>query len=253
MRKFDSAAVAARITAGEEILGIQYPLNLAETAPLALPLSVSIIPELTTAKVQIVLFNITNKPSVNIQERSLRGCLIAHCGEGIILLDEDDPARMRFAAAHEIAHFVGHYLERRNLAVARLGLNILDVLDGKRDATPAERVGGILTGCPLGVFTDVMERRDGSPTNAATELMEYEADEAAFLALAPVGTVIARVMAGWKTVSKTTVIACLTKEFGLSGDDADRHAPRILSTIARNQPSFIDGLRMAAARTDAEH
>ena len=252
MSRFDSAAVATRMTAGERLLGDQFPRNLGETGQLALPFSVLTVPSLTTRNVQNVLFGITGRSSEKIANRRLRGCLVAHRGRGLIFLDEDAPEAMRFAAAHEIAHFVGHYLTRRDLAVGRLGPSILEVLDGKRDATPAERIGGILAGCRLGVFTDVMDRDGGRPTSATTELMEHQADEAAFLALAPIGTVITRVIASAGELSHPAIIECLIKEFGLTTVDADRYGPHVLSATARGRPSFVDGLRIAASTNRAE-
>jgi hypothetical protein len=245
---FNSFAVAAQMIAGEALVQGQFPRMLQDTAPLALPVSVSMVASLTTRKVQHVLFQLTGRPSTNIVERRLRGCLVAHKGQGMIFLDEDDPAAVRFAAAHEIAHFVGHYLDRRRYSVVSLGSEILEVLDGLRDPTPEERLGGIIAGCPLGVFTDVMDREDGRPTTAMAESMEYEADEAAFLAIAPIGTVIARVSAAKEPIERPMVEACLVSDFGLSPSDAERHSPRILSAVARGRPSFVEGLRVAARR-----
>lgn len=252
MTQFDAASVADRMTEGEKLTGGRYPRNLQETAPLALPVSVSVVPTLTTQRVQNALFAITGRTSATIQDRRLRGCLVAHRGRGLIFLDEDRDTALRFAAAHEIAHFVGHYLDRRTLAMARLGPGILEVLDGVREATPAERIGGILAGCPLGVFTDVMERDQGQPTSEAASAMEYEADEAAFLALAPIGIAIKRTLANSGELTHSAVRDCLESDFGLSPIDAGRHAPRVMSAAARSRPTFIEGLRAAASRIALE-
>jgi len=246
---FDPAAVAARMTAGERLLGAGFPRNLAESAPLTLPLSVSIVASLTTHKVQSSLFSMTGRTSVKIADRRLRGCLVAHRGRGMVFLDDDEASAVRFAAAHEIAHFVGHYLDRREVALARLGPNILQVLDGERAASAAERMGGILAGCPLGVYTDVMIRQGGQPTTTAAERLEYEADEAAFMALAPIGAVIAKALAEDQDVSRPAVVRSLVQNFGLAPLDAERHAPRILNAVARNKPNFVEGLRLAASKS----
>jgi hypothetical protein len=185
-------------------------------------------------------------------ERRLRGCLVAHRGRGLVFLDDDEAAAMRFAAAHEIAHFVGHYLNRREVALARLGPDILYVLDGVREASPAERMGGILAGCPLGVFTDVMMRQGGQPTTTGAERIEYEADEAAFIALAPIGVVIAKTLASSGEISRSAVVQSLLQDFGLSPLDAERHAPKILSAVARTRPTFVEGLRLAASRSGSD-
>ena len=126
------------------------------------------------------------------------------------------------------------------------------MLDGIRPPTPQERLAGILAGCRLGVFADVLEREDGVPLTAAAEIMEYEADEAAFLALAPIGIVIARAHELFGQADRSSVTAALTEFFGLSAEDAERHAPRIVNAAARSKPSFIDKLRKAASDAERE-
>ncbi|MFN3170693.1 MAG: hypothetical protein ACE37E_08370 [Hyphomicrobiales bacterium] len=249
---FDAAAVAARITAGVDLIDSGFPRELAHIAPLTLPISILVAANLTTADVAKALRSATGKASRPTRERRLRGCLVAHRGFGMIFLDEDDPNMMRFALAHELSHFVGHYLARRELVIARMGSDIVNVLDGVRPATPQERLAGILTGCSLGAFTDVMEREDGVPLSTEAEIMEYEADEAAFLALAPIGQVIAKTIDHYGKVDRPTATATLAKVFGLSDCDANRHAPRVVNAAARNRPSLIDQLREAASEMKTE-
>lgn len=249
---FDAAATAARMTAGADLVGSGFPRDLIEIAPLNLPVSIIVRPSLTTADVEQTLAAATGRASDKLKQRRLRGCLVAHRGFGMIFLDEDDPQLMRFALAHELAHFTGHYLARRELAIARLGIGIIDVLDGARVPTAQERLAGILTGCRLGAFADVMEREDGIPLTAAAEIMEYEADEAAFLALAPIGIVIARTHEREGQVNRAAVTACLTDVFGLSAGDADRHAPRIVNAVGRSRPTLIEQLRKAASKIERE-
>lgn len=249
---FDAAAIAARMTAGADLIGSGFPRDLAQIAPLTLPVSIVIVANLTTSDVAQALASVAGKSALILRRRRLRGCLVAHRGCGMIFLDEDDPALVRFALAHELAHFTGHYLARRELAVALLGGGIVEVLDGVRQPTPQERLASILTGCTLGVFSDVMERDDGVPLTAAAEIMEYEADEAAFLALAPIGVVIARTLELFDRIDRPSVNAALTEFFGLSASDADRHAPRIVNAAARSKPSFIDKLRKAASELERE-
>lgn len=244
---FDAAAIADRMTAGIEIFDPGFPRDLGLIAPLTMPISATIVPSLTTADVEETLRAMTGRASRRVAKRRLRGCLIAHRGCGLIFLDADADDLLRFAVAHEVAHFTGHYLIRREIALARLGADILSVLDGERDATPTERLGGILAGCPLGIFTDVMERDGASPLSRTAERMEFEADEAAFLALAPVGTVIARTLEAEGKIDQAAVIAVLIDQFGLAHRDAARHAPRIVTAVARSRPTLIDQLRSAAS------
>lgn len=246
---FDAAAVAARMTAGVEFFDPGFPRNLAAISPLTMPVSITVTPSLTNTDVERAVGAVTNRSFRNLPTRRLRGCLIAHCGCGMIFLDDDEPALMRFAIAHELAHFAGHYLARRKFAIARLGPAIIEVLDGKRAPTPSEQLGGILSGCSLGVFTDVMNRDGHAPLSATAEIMEYQADEAAFLSLAPTGLVIARTVDCYGTVDRTTAKRTLVDEFGLSADDADRDVSRIVSAVSRSRPSLIDQLRDAASVT----
>jgi hypothetical protein len=240
------------MTAGADIVGSGFPRDLAESAPLTLPVSIIVRAGLTTADVAETLSMATARPRASLRERRLRGCLVAHRGFGMIFVDEDDAALVRFAIAHELAHFAGHYLTRRELAIARLGPAIVDVLDGLRAPTAQERLAGILSGCPLGAFTDVMEREEGVPLTAPAEIMEYEADEAAFLALAPIGVVIARTIEQSGRVDRKAVTATLIEAFGLSPRDADRHAPRIVNAADKNRPSLVEQLRKAASEIERE-
>jgi hypothetical protein len=249
---FDAAAVAARMTSGGDLVDPSFPRDLAATAPLTMPVSIITCSNLTTAVVGQTLRAATGRKSSDLSPRALRGFLVAHRGFGMIFLDEDEVASMRLALAHELAHFVGHYLVRRELAIARLGSDILDVLDGARAATAQERLSAIFLGCPLGVFTDVMERDGGVPLNALAEVMEYEADEAAFLALAPVEAVVAHATRREGRVERGGVVSTLIEVFGLSASDADRHAPRIINAVDRRMPSFIDRLREAASKIDSD-
>lgn len=226
-----------------------FPRDLEAAAPLSLPVSVVTIAELTTTAVEDMLGRTLGWTGTGIAKRRLRGCLVAHCGHGIIFLDEDNAGARRFAFAHELAHFVGHYLSRRELAVARLGLGILDVLDARRPATREERLGGILSNCPLGAFGDAIERDGSVPLNPAAELMEAEADEAAFLALSPIGEVIGATIRAEGRVERRLVAEVLVELFGLSPIDAERHAPRVVAASARGRTSLVDSLRQAASET----
>jgi len=249
---FDAAAIAARMTIGADKFGPGFPRDLTAIAPFTLPVSIITRARLTTYDVVDTVATAIGRDLRFLKKRRLRGCLVAHAGSGMIFLDEDDADQVRFAGGHELAHFVGHYLNRRELAIARLGAGIVEVLDGQREPVPEERLAGILADCRLGTFTDVMEREDGVPLNAAAEAMEYEADEAAFLALAPIGPVIARTIDRTGTVERVAVTRCLAEEFGLSHADARRHAPRIVAAASRNRPSLIDLLRAAASENAAD-
>lgn len=245
--RFGAEAVALRMVAG---LGgsDDFPRDLERAALVSFSISILAIEGLTTAAVEERLGRVLGRAGVGIAPRRLRGCLVALGGHGFVFLDADEEGAVRLALAHEMAHFVGHYLTRRELAVARLGPGILDVLDGRRRPTVEERVAGVIGHCPLGVFSDVMERDGGQPVSALAERMEAEADEAAFLAVAPPRRVLADARCAGR-VDARGVTETLVERYGLTWEDARRHAPRVLSTGIRRHGSLLAGLR--AARADA--
>ncbi|PAX09019.1 hypothetical protein [Sphingomonas lenta] len=251
--RFDAAFVADRIVEGlQEARGV-FPRDLERAALFGLPVSVLTVAELTTTAIENRLGRVLARLGRGVAKRRLRGCLVALGGMGYVFLDEDDPAAMRFALGHELAHFVGHYQDRRNEAVARLGEGILEVLDGAREPTWEERLGGLLAHCPLGVFGDAMVRDGSQAVDALTERMEAEADEAAFLALAPPGRVIAAAVRAEGVADRQAVEAALARDFGLTAADAVRHAPRVLAVVARSRPTLVGRLRQAAGRAGAAH
>jgi hypothetical protein len=128
------------------------------------------------------------------RDRPLRACLAAARGAGLVLLDADDPPREQaFSLAHEIGHFLRHYLEPRRRACRVLGPDAQRVLDGDRPPTVAERCHALLRGLRVGPHVHLMERGPGgTPANAAVLAAEEEADRLAYELLAPVREVWAR-------------------------------------------------------------
>lgn len=239
---FQAELVARRMVEGLGDALDKFPRDVERAALLSFPVSVLVTDGLTTAVVEDRLGRAIGRAGRGTRPRRLRGCLVALGGHGFVFLDADGAAAVRLALAHEMAHFIGHYLARRELAVARLGAGIVDVLDGRRLPTADERLGGVIEHCPLGVFSDVMERDRGQPVSAMAERMECEADEAAFLALAPPALVLARARRAG-AADAHGIAELLANEFGLTVGDARRHAPRVLACGIRRHGSLIGGLR----------
>jgi len=164
-----------------------FPRDLAACLTWFPDISCSAIPDLTLSRAAMYLTTCGIPFSTSEPERRLRGFLYAHGGAGIIFIDAaDDMDEQRFSIAHELAHYLRDYLEPRRLAEKRLGPTILDVLDGKRQPTPDERLSAVLRGVTVGCHTHLLARDErGRPASAAERDAEIAADRLAFELLAP--------------------------------------------------------------------
>lgn len=156
---------------------------------------------------------------LNEPDRPLRACLVAWCGVGFAFLDaRDDPAERAFSLAHELAHFLRDYLRLRENVVDRLGHAALEVLDGQRPPTPAERLHAVLRNVPLGPFAHLMRRDDtGRPLTPAEREAEAAADRLAFELLAPADAV-------GEASDRDALAERLVSDFGLPPGPAARYA-----------------------------
>jgi hypothetical protein len=163
------------------------PPDLDRAVALALPLGVCRMPRLSTAKVAAVLKRTGTLPWSVPADRPLRACLVADIGVGLVFLDGDDPAdEQRYSLAHEVAHFLAHYLEPRQRALDALGSTVVAVLDRQRPPTVAERLSSALRDVPLEPFRHAMSRTaEGRAAHVRTETMEAEADRLALEILVP--------------------------------------------------------------------
>ncbi|HYO48607.1 MAG TPA: ImmA/IrrE family metallo-endopeptidase [Chloroflexia bacterium] len=168
-----------------------FPRDLSAVASLALPVVTRNVPHLTLADVRQWLHARGIPHPLPAHDRRLRGCLLAYSGQAFILVDGSDPEReRRFTVAHELAHFLVDYREPRLRAIAILGGEIAEVLDGIRPPTHTERVHSILGGVPVGLHVDIFERTpSGAYTSPATLQAEERADRLALELLAPADNV----------------------------------------------------------------
>jgi hypothetical protein len=244
---FEARAVAAEIVSSSDRTARAFPRDV-EFAALSLPVHVELIESLTLNKINAWLHRYLSwSPSTNGDNRRLRGCLVAHRGHAFIFLEACETIEeRRFTLSHELAHFIGHYLAARRLAIARLGPSIVAVLDGDRAPTPAERLSGVLARCPLGIFREVLDRDGAEPLTAAAYRMETEADAAAFLALAPSADVAGRCKIAGRRRDRDGLLQTLQVDFGLACADATRHLPVVLQFVRRQAPTLVESLRTAA-------
>lgn len=168
-----------------------FPRDLDDAVAWALPLAVTRLPRLRVRDAGAWLRANDMPFHHSGPDRPLHGCLIAFGGKGWVLLDGTDPAdERRFSLAHEVAHFLLDYLEPRRVAVRRLDQSILDVFDGVRLPTTAERIDAVIGDVRIGAHTHLMERRpDGVLGCGAIAGVEGRADRLALELLAPAGEV----------------------------------------------------------------
>lgn len=158
-----------------------------ETAAIwALPVEIASVAQLHLHDVAARMKSLGVETTLAGRDRRLCGCLIAYRGNGLILVDADDPLdERRFTLAHELAHFLIDYQAPRQRALEALGETILPVLDGPRPPTLEERVHAVLAAAPLGVLRHIMERPDaGLPAGVVLDV-EDRADRLALELLAP--------------------------------------------------------------------
>lgn len=166
-------------------------------------------------------------------DRALCASLLARSGRGFIFIDADDAEdERRFSLAHELAHFLRHYWEPRRRAIARLGLQVREVLDGERAARPNERLHAILAGVPLGDHVHLMtrDRRDGG-CDRGIATAEAEADRLAFELLAPAEDVAATL--GGRA-DRVEAARLLRETFGLPASAAEHYATALLPEAPRD-------------------
>ncbi|WP_430981069.1 ImmA/IrrE family metallo-endopeptidase [Thermalbibacter longus] len=164
--------------------------------------------------------------SIAVEDLSLRGCLIARYGHGIVFLEGQDPVdEQRFSLAHELAHFLRHYWLPRQHLVMQLGPAVLDVLDGDRLPTHEERVHALLARVRVGYFIHLMNRsRDSWPDRATTTAAELEADLLAFELLAPSREVIRAISDVSDGDRRSVATHHLRTKYGLPDKAAERYA-----------------------------
>ncbi len=163
------------------------PVDLERAVALGLPLGICRMPALSTAKVAAVLERIGTIPWSTRPDRPLRGCLVADLGVGLVFLDGEDPAdEQRYSLAHEVAHFLLHYLQPRQHVLDVLGTGMAAVLDRTRLPTDGERLSSALRDIVLEPFRHAMSRAvDGRPSHFRTHLIEAEADDLALEIIVP--------------------------------------------------------------------
>jgi len=209
---------------GETDTDATFPRDLHLPILTELPLAIIEIEGLTVQNLEQWL-HIHHLPQLaQVADRPLRGCLVANAGVGLLFVDRSDaPEQLRLTLAHEAAHFIVDYLIPRE-NVARRRPELLDVLDGEREPTDAERFDALLADVPVGFHTHLLERDvHGGHLAVATADVEDRAERLALELLAPLQRVIEEVA----TVDEGSIQQVLTDRFGLPVGVAARYANHI--------------------------
>jgi hypothetical protein len=213
---------------------------------LALPIDTVLLCRLTVAGASAWLASHGLPYRLACADRELHGCLVAYAGTGIAFLDGGDPPdERRFSLAHEISHFLRHYLARRKRVEAAFGTDALGVLDGNRPPTAHERINGALLDIEVSPYVHLMERAPaGEIVSLETDLAEAEAGALALELLAPADavrdTLIAR--AGGLPASylecRPIVEEVLSATYGLPANAAASYGRRLAEAWTGGPSAF---------------
>jgi hypothetical protein len=225
-----SLAVAAAAESFWSEAGVEpaFPRAIRRAVARSQPISVVTLSVLHVAKAEGWLRRQGIAINIDVVNRPLRACLVAHAGAGIIFVDgADTEDEQRFSIAHELAHFLVDYLAPRRAAVARLGEDILDVLDGARPARTDERVVGLLANVTVGPHVHLMGRCGDLGRPEEIERAESMADALARELLAP-WDVVTRQTAHLAIAGDVPAITrLLVERFGLPTIPAKQYAARL--------------------------
>ena len=170
-----------------------------------------------------------------MRDRRLRAGLVAQNGRGLAFIDgTDSDEEQRYSLAHELAHFLRDYWQRRLQVERRLGPDALQVFDGLRPATVDERLQSLLRFTPMGFYLHLLERTpDGRPANSTIAMVEEDADRLAFELLAPAEHIVSNVP-NWHDAR--ALHAALAEVYGLPRQQAMRYAAALLRPKKGSDP-----------------
>jgi hypothetical protein len=220
-----------------------FPRRLERPLALALPVALVKLPRLRLQDIERWLRRRGLAFAFGCDSRAVRGCLLAHAGQGLLFVDGADPDdEQRFTIAHETAHFLVDYWLPRIRAAARLRPEAAEVMDGVRPATITERVHAVLGSVPIGPYWSLMERNLAADT---AELWEAEnrADRVAAALLAPPQAVLPLIdLAVGPFARRLNQVENVLREgFGLPGPVAAGYGRALLVAAGRG-PSWVEAL-----------
>jgi hypothetical protein len=220
---------------------LPYPRNIEYIISRGFPLSVITLPHLSVWQVELWFQQQQIPFHFPCHNRSLCGCIVALCGQGLIFVDGYDPEdERRYTIAHEVAHFLVDYLYPRQQALELFGESIRPVLDGKRSPTQIERLDALLEGVKLSTYIDFMPRSiHGNLDQGFILRAEERADRLALELLAPADQILSQLAdySGEATPERVQVARqLLTSVYGLPLAVARQYTTVLLHT--RSQASM---------------
>ncbi len=226
-------------------LGDTFPRDIETAIALRLPLVVVKLPRLTASSVRRWLEARRLCAHVPNDRRQLMGCLVAHGGYGVIFVcGADAPEEQRLTLAHETGHFLRDYLLPRQEVLAAFGSELVDVLDGRREPTPAERVNAVLSHVRLGPHIHLLpkegEEEECDPNVSAAE---RRADSLGLELVAPCQQIMAVILTYQAHERSEELCDLLGKAFGLPSPVFHQFVSQSLTR--RQIPSLVDDIRLA--------
>lgn len=183
-------------------------------------------------------------PPLSDSTGSLRGLLVAWRGQAAIFVDGTlTEAEGRVTIAHEHGHLLLDYFASRQ-RVLRDAPELLDVIDGYRTPTDADRARAALARVPLGVHTHLLARDEHGGAHETTISAEEDATVYALELLAPFDEVLALLrplLAGSRAYPDRLAAATaeVAEAFTLPHDVAEVRAATALSALGL-RPGFFD-------------
>jgi hypothetical protein len=205
-----------------------YPRDLELPILLNLPLGIVEIADLSVQQLSEWLGRFDIEILSAVQDRPLRGCLIAFSGAGLIIVDADDsPAERRETLAHEAGHFISDYLLPRR-RIEGTAPELLEVVDGLRTAAEADRLQAVLARVQLGMHVTLIERTPGGGfVSDESDLAEESAARLAWEILAPAN----EVRMALETAMNAEIKALLQSHFGLSPSVAHEYGNYLAKSL----------------------
>ena len=217
-----------------------FPRDLEDVLTDTKPINVVALRGLSVAAVRRNLAHLPHTFGLAVRHRPLHGCLVAYHGGASLYVEESLPApERRVIVAHEAAHFLNDYEQRRQRATRRVGPQLLSIFDGLRAPTPTEKLEATLSGVELTAHVHFMERGTYS---APTSRSEQDADDLGLELLAPWRDVTAALKArGPLPKAWEPWCEMLETRYGLPASWAQPYAARLLAH-SRARRSFSETL-----------